>query len=57
MPGNETSKLLAESHSVIYRGVEDHEITIASLHSLLVKMDTNLLNIELKNDFLESRLT
>lgn len=52
-----TSKLLAESHSVIYGRVDDNEITMASLHSLLTKMDTKLSNIELKNDSLESRLT
>lgn len=57
MTESETSKILAESHSVIYGGVDDHEITMASLHSLLVKMDTKLSNIELKNDSLESRLT
>lgn len=56
MSENETSKLLAESHSVIYDGVDDHEITMVSLHSLLIKMDTKLSNIELKNDSLESRL-
>lgn len=56
MSENETSKLLAESHSVIYGGVDDHEITMVSLHSLLIKMDTKLSNIEFKNDSLESRL-
>lgn len=54
---SESSKLLAENHLVIYEGVSDNEITLTSLHSLLVKMYTKLTNIELKNNSLESRLT
>lgn len=57
MSESETSKLYWRSHSVTYEVADDHEITMASLLSLLIKMDTKLSNIELKNDSLELKLT
>ena len=55
----DTSKLLAESHSIIYGPNENNgcDVTLESIHSLLIQMNTKLTNIELKNDSLESRLS
>ena len=55
----DTSKLLAESHSIIYGPNENNgcDVILESIHSLLILMNTKLTNIELKNDSLESRLS
>ena len=56
----DTIKLLAESHSIIYGQTNEnngYDVTLESIHSLLIQMNTKLTNIELKNDSLESRLS
>ena len=55
-----TTTLLAESHSIIYGQINEHngcDVTLESIHSLLIQMNTKLTNIELINDSLESRLS
>jgi hypothetical protein len=70
MSVNETANLVTQSHSVmIYDGHGEHsvddisqtmgsesKITLNSIHSLLIQMNSKLNNIELKNNSLEIRL-
>lgn len=54
-----TSKLLEESHSIIYGQPTVNiqgDVTLESIHTLLLQMNTKLTSIELKNDNLENRL-
>lgn len=55
-----TSKLLEESHSIIYgqpTGYIQGDMTLESIHILLLQMNTKPTSIELKNDNLENRLS
>uniref|UniRef100_K1PNL1 Uncharacterized protein n=1 Tax=Magallana gigas TaxID=29159 RepID=K1PNL1_MAGGI len=54
-----TSNLLEESHSIIYGQPTVNiqgDVTLESIHTLLLQMNTKLTSIELKNDNLENRL-
>ena len=56
----DTTKLLAESHLIIYGQTNENnrcDVPLESIHFLLIQMNTKLTNIALKNDSLESRLS
>jgi hypothetical protein len=56
----DTTKLLAESHSIVYGQASENtetDVTLGSIHFLLIQMNAKLSNIELKNDSLENRMT
>jgi hypothetical protein len=47
----DTTKLLAESHSIVYGQANENtesDVTLGSIHSLLIQMNAKLSNIELK---------
>jgi hypothetical protein len=60
---SDTTRLLSESNSVIYdemhgENSENSEniVTLSSIHSLLMQMNSKLFDVELKNTSLETRL-
>lgn len=67
---NETTSILSESRAILYGQTEsenandnenvsqfdERQITLTSIHSLLIQMNSKLANIELKSDSLDSRL-
>ena len=54
------NKTLSRKHSIIYGQTNENngcDVTLESIHSLLIQINTKLTTMDLKNDYQESRLS